>query len=59
MEHIDRIKEILDSPVVEDKKFNVKVSIDGLKTIITTTMDEGLRYRLIEEYLQFIISHIK
>lgn len=56
--HTERIKEILDTPV-EDKTFQVKVSLDGLKTIITTKMDEGLRYRLIEEYLQFIVSHIK
>ena len=57
MDHTERIKEILNTQV-EDKRIKVKVSLDGLKTIIEAEMDEGLRYRMIEDYLHFIISHL-
>lgn len=58
MEHTDRIKNILEEPV-KDKDFKVKVSISGLKTIIEANMDQSLQYRMIEDYLKFLMSYIK
>lgn len=58
MEHTDRIKKILEEPV-RDKDFKVKVSVSGLKTIIEANMDPSLQYRMIEDYLKFLMSYIK
>lgn len=58
MEHTDIVKKILEEPV-KDNDFKVKVSLSGLKTIIEANMDPSLQYRMIEDYLRFLMSYIK